>query len=145
MSINNLKKFHQYVGETIMLCQCIEFDIKWMYAAMLRGDVDDNFEDLQKEKISLGQAILKLEALDNSEDPYLTSTDYKMLREINDIRIHWAHNAYLEFIYCDDEGEREELFLRQSRRLENDHNRLNKLSDKIEKTRLEVLDAYGRI
>lgn len=145
MSINNLKKFHQYVGETIMLCQCIEFDIKWMYAAMLRGDVDDNFEDLQKEKISLGQAILKLEALDNSEDPYLTSTDYKMLREINDIRIHWAHNAYLEFIYCDDEGEREELFLRQSRRLENDHNRLNKLSDKIEKTRLEVLDTYGRI
>lgn len=144
MLISDINLFHKNVGELIMFCQCIEHDIKWIYAGMLKGDVDENFVELQRTRATLGTTIAKLESLDNSSDPYLSQNDYKLLKDVNNIRIHWAHNAYLEFVYCEDQ-EYKESFIRQARRLENDHNRLQKLSAKIEKIRLNVLKAYGRI
>lgn len=144
MLISDINLFHKNVGELIMFCQCIEHDIKWIYAGMLKGDVDENFVELQRTRATLGTTIAKLESLDNSRDPYLSQNDYKLLKDVNNIRIHWAHNAYLEFIYCDNR-EYQENFIRQARRLENDYNRLQKLSDKIEKIRLNVLKVYGRI
>ena len=38
MYINNISEVHEYVGETIEYCQCIENDIRWIYYAMLKGD-----------------------------------------------------------------------------------------------------------
>ena len=139
-----MSMFHEYVGETIMYCQCIENDIKWIYAGMLKGDHRKTFDELEKNKTTLGQVLGKLEKLDNSEDPYLSEEDYALLRKITAIRNHWAHKAYREFMY--DEGRDFELaFEKQARRLENDHNRLKKLSDIIEEVRLDVLKHYGRI
>lgn len=145
MLISDIISFHKCVGELIMFCQCIEHDIKWIYAGMLKGNADNNFINLQNKKVTLGKAIDKLEILDNSKDPYLSQNDYKLLKDVNKIRIHWAHNAYLEFIYCNSDKEYQKNFTRQARRLENDYNRLKKLSDKIEKIRIEALKAYGRI
>ena len=36
MYINNISEFHEYVGETIEYCQCVENDIRWIYSAMLK-------------------------------------------------------------------------------------------------------------
>lgn len=67
--IDNLHDFHSYVGETIMFCQCIEQDIKFIYAGMLEGDFDGNYEDI--EKWTLGRTVKNLQKLDNSDNkPY---------------------------------------------------------------------------
>ena len=144
MFISNMSMFHEYVGETIMYCQCIENDIKWIYAGMHKGDKDANFEGLEKSKATLGKVVGMLQTLDSERDPYLSEGDYELLRKVTEIRNHWAHKAYTQFLYYKgSEWDRE--FTRQARRLENDHNRLKKLSDTIERVRLDVLKEYGRI
>ncbi len=141
--IKDLQEFHYYVGETIMFCQCIEHDIKWIYAGMLRGDCDENFNTISKEKWTFGKTVSKLEELDNCDnDPYFDKEDYALLKRIAKIRNYWAHNAYVDFVY---EKSNEKAFNKVSKRLENDHNRLEKIHDSVEKVRLDVLKDYGRI
>lgn len=144
MRITDMTTFHQYVGETIMYCQCIEHDIKWIYAGMHKGNDVSNFENLEKSKATLGKVLGMLKELDNERDPYLSEADYELLRQVTTIRNHWAHKAYTEFVYCKGDAWDTE-FTRQARRLENDHNRLDKLSQSIERVRLDVLKKYGRI
>ena len=145
MAITDLATFHQYVGETIMYCQCIENDIKWIYAGMHKGDEVSNFENLEKSKATLGKVIGILKELDNERDPYLSETDYELLRQVTAIRNHWVHKAYTEFVYCQDDVSRSREFTRQARRLENDYNRFDRLSQSIERVKLDVLKKYGRI
>lgn len=144
MAITDLSTFHTYVGETIMYCQCIENDVKWIYAGMHKGDVDANFESLEKSKATLGKVLGMLQTLDNERDPYLSEGDYELLRKVTEIRNHWAHKAYTQFVYCEG-SDWDKEFTRQARRLKNDHNRLAKLSDTIERVRMDVLRKYGRI
>lgn len=141
--IKSLKEFHCYVGETIMFCQCIEHDIKWIYAGMLNGDFDGNYESIKE--WTLGKTVSELQNLDNSDGkPYLHKKDYELLRQIVKIRNHWVHTAYTCFIYEHD-FENSQDFNKQANRLENDNGRLSKLSDTIEKVRLDMLKDYGRI
>jgi hypothetical protein len=139
--IKDLQEFHYYVGETIMFCQCIEQDIKFIYAGMLDGDFDKNYEDIQK--WTLGTTVLELENLDNCDnDPYLHKEDYALLKRITKIRNYRVHNAYVDFVY---EKSNEKAFNKVSKRLENDHNRLEKIHKSVEKVRLDMLKDYGRI
>ena len=141
--MSTIEKFHQLVGETIMYCQCIEHDIKLVYAGMLKGDFDENFQEV--ENSPLGPVLKKLENLDNSDgNPHLSAGDYNLLDKIRDIRNHWAHKAYVQFVYLNGSSY-ENKFQKEFRRLENDHNRLANLSTSIEKVRLEVLKKYYRI
>ena len=144
MKINNLAIFHEYVGETIMFCQCIENDIKWIYAGMRKGDEMANFQGLEKSRVTLGKVLGMLKELDNERNPYFSEADYELLRQVTAIRNHWARKSYTEFVYCKGDAF-EKSFTRQARRLENDHNRLDKLSQSIEQVRLNVLKKYGRI
>lgn len=144
MEIRDLSDFHAYVGETIMYCQFIENDVKWIYAGMHKGDADVNFDDLEKGKVTLGMLVGMLQKLDNEREPYLSEGDYELLRQVTEIRNHWAHKGYIEFMYSDGDELTKE-FTRQARRLENDHNRLKKLSDAIERVKMDVLKKYGRI
>lgn len=144
MYINNIKAFHEYVGETIEYCQCIENDIRWIYSAMLKGDHHKTFEELEKNKSTLGNVLGKLKRLDISEDPYFSEGDYELLSQITEIRNDWAHKGYVMFVYKE-WREREDAFLKQARRLENDHNRLERLSKSIEDIRFDVLRKYNRI
>lgn len=111
---------------------------------MHKGDADATFESLEKRKATLGQVVGLLQVLDNERDPYLSEDDYELLRKVTEIRNHWAHKAYTRFEYSKGSNWDRE-FTRQARRLENDHNRLAKLSDTIERARLDVLKEYGRI
>lgn len=136
--------FHFLVGETLMYCQCIENDIKWIYAGMLSGDCDENYESVSEKP--LGSVLKKLEILDNSDgNPHFSTADYDLLDKIRDIRNHWAHKAYINFVYKSNQREYDSCFLKEYRRLQNDHNRLKRLSGNIETVRLDVLKKYNRI
>lgn len=137
-----IRDFHYFVGETLMCCQRIEHDIKLIYAGMQAGDMDYNFEIISKKKMTLGTVVQYLKMLDRSDGKwYFADEDYVLLKQITEIRNHWAHKGYCEFIYSNNNDD----FIRQARRLENDHNRLVGLSNTIEKVRFECLRKYGRI
>ena len=141
--INNITEFHESVGKILMECQCIEHDIKLIYAGMLKGDFDENYEIVAEQP--LGPVLKKLESLDNSDgNPYLSGQDYELLDDIRDIRNHWAHKAYTMFVYKRGQ-EYNDAFTRQARRLDNYLNRITKLSGSIERVRLSVLRKYNRI
>ena len=134
--------FHFYVGRTIMHCQTIEHDIKLIYAGMKAGDMDDTLDMIEEKKMTLGMVLKNLKELDHSDDNHFFSdSDFELLKDITNIRNHWAHKAYCEFVYSRDNND----FIRQARRLENDHNRLERLSETIEKVRFKALRQYGRI
>ena len=40
----DINYFHTKLGETLMYCQIIEHDIKFILAGMLKGDFDENFK-----------------------------------------------------------------------------------------------------
>ena len=140
--IRDIETFHTYVGRTIMHCQTIEHDIKLIYAGMKAGNMDKTLDIIAEKRMTLGMVLKNLKELDYSDNkPFFSESDYDLLKQITDIRNHWAHKAYCEFLYSDDEND----FVRQARRLENDHNRLERLSETIENVRFRVLRKYGRI
>lgn len=140
--IRDIETFHTYVGRTIMHCQTIEHDIKLIYAGMKAGNMDKTLDIIAEKRMTLGMVLKNLKELDHSDNkPFFSESDYDLLKQITDIRNHWAHKAYCEFLYSDDEND----FVRQARRLENDHNRLEGLSETIEDVRFRVLRKYGRI
>lgn len=127
----------------MMECQCIEHDIKLIYAGMLSGEFVDNYALVAEQP--LGLVLNMLESLDNSdENPYLSKQDYELLDDIRNIRNHWAHKAYTMFVYKRGQ-EYNDAFIKQAQRLGNDLNRIMKLSKSIEKARFSVLRKYGRI
>ena len=64
-----IEQFKQLQSETIMYCQAIEHDLKWIYAFMLKGDPEKTFASLSK--TTLGALVKKLKELDNSDNnPY---------------------------------------------------------------------------
>jgi hypothetical protein len=100
---------------------------------MLKGNHVTNFS-LVEDK-TLGTVIGMLRNLDFSDDNHwFSDSDYVLLEEIKDIRNYWAHKAYVEYVYGDENVD--SLFDKASRRLINDHNRLEKLHESIESVRL---------
>ena len=141
--IDDLEGFHYYVGKTIMFCQCIEHDIKLIYAGMLEGDFDENYDDI--EKWTLGKTVKELQKLDNSDNkPYFHKNDYNLLEQITSIRNYWAHEAYTSFVY-EDGYSYSRRFEKEADRLGNDHNRLSNVHKSVERVRLNVLREYNRI
>ena len=43
-----IDEFKDYYATTMMNYQCMEHDIKLIYAFMCEGDIDDNFDDVEK-------------------------------------------------------------------------------------------------
>ena len=83
-----------------MFCQTVELDIKYIYAAMLKGDFDENYEEV--EVLTLGQTLKRLKKLDYSDnDHFFTEEDYKLLEEITEKRNHIVHKTYQDL----EEGE----------------------------------------
>ena len=122
--------FHSMVGRTIMYCQCIENDIKLIYAGMLVGDLETNYQSIKKN--SLGTIVAKLQTLDNSDSkPYFGNGDYELLRDITKIRNYWAHQGYLDYVYDLNN------FNNQYHKLCSDSRRLEKLHRTTQDIRLE--------
>ena len=138
-----LDKFHTLVGETIMQCQRIEFDVKVIYSAMLAGDMNENFQSVRL--LALGQIITELEILDTaSKTPCFSKSDYRLLKDIRNVRNWLAHNSYMDFLY--DEGTTQQENLNASyKKLVTFNSRMASLSNQVENVRLELLKRFRRI
>ena len=76
-----LADFHQMLGQTIMYCQCIEHDIKMIYAGMKEGDYKENLAFVERE--GLGPTLRLLEEVDNAQrTPFFTRDDYRLLNQV---------------------------------------------------------------
>ena len=136
------ERFDETVGVLIKKCQCIEHDIKIMYAGMLRGDFYKNLKEVIDKP--LGPALKKLEELDYSDaSPYLSRDDYVLLNDIKEIRNYWVHKGYIDFLYGSVEGYQGRLE-KQYMNLIKDCNRIIPLSKQLEDIRIEMMLHYGR-
>lgn len=46
---HTLKNFHYLVGETLMFCQFIEHDLKFIYSLMLKGKFEENLVEIDND------------------------------------------------------------------------------------------------
>lgn len=137
-------KFKLIHSELIMQVQCIENDLKLIYAGMHSGDFDDNLDML--EKANLGTMIRKLKSLDYSDGyPYLSEKDYKLLEQIREIRNYWCHQCFLDYVYIQDDYQRERKFQEIADRLHHDENRTWELHEHLQKSRNKILKRFNRI
>ena len=135
-TIDSADDFAFGVGWVIFFCQCIEHDVKSIYFGMVEGMTDAKYEKAQK--WTLGQTVDRLERLDNSGEgePYFSKGDYALLRELTEIRNHYAHKCYSDWVYKERGRPLDSAFAKASGRLINDHNRLLQLSQTIEDVRV---------
>ena len=137
-----IEKFDQTIGVLIKKCQCIEHDIKIMYAGMLNGDFEKNLKQVVNKP--LGPVLKKLEDLDYSDNkPYLSRNDYAFLNEIKDIRNYWVHKGYINILYGDEKSYENRIDIQYSWLL-NDINKLIPLASQLEDIRIEMMKHYGR-
>ena len=130
------------IGELIEKCQCIEHDVKIMYAGMLQGDFSDNLKTVINKP--LGPVLAKLETLDYSDNnPYLSREDYTLLNDIKRIRNYWVHKGYIDFLYGSNEGYQARLD-NQYKKLATDCNRIITLAKQLEDIRIEMMIHFGR-
>ena len=106
MDRNQFKLIH---SELIQQVQCVENNLKIIYAAMCKGNFTNNLKSV--EKMNLGKIARELEELDNSDDmPEFSEEEYNTIDEIREIRNYWCHQCYLDFVYIEDDYEREKAF-----------------------------------
>ena len=137
-------KFKLIHSELIMQVQCIENDLRIIYAAIKEGDFEDNIDDL--EKANLGRIIKELREIDRSDGyPDLSDQDYELIDQIRETRNYWCHQCYLDYIYIRDDNERERRFQEIADRLSQDEDRTRELHKKLQKLRFQKLKEYHRI
>lgn len=137
-------KFKLIHSELIMQVQCIEYDLKLIYASMHSGDFDKNFDML--EKSNLGTLIKKLKELDYSDGhPELSKRDYELLEEIRVIRNYWCHQCYIDYVYINDDFDRENQFQQIAKKLSEDENKTWELHEHLQSLRNKMLKTYDRI
>ena len=138
-----LEKFHFLVGETIMYCQIIEHDIKMIYAAMRKGDMKRNFEEIRK--WTLGETIENLKNLDFKDgDAYISSEDYEFLFKMSEKRNHWCHCCYVDFVYEENFSE-SKIYEKECRALVNDNKKLSLVYRTLEEVRLQAMRDFNRM
>ena len=138
MDLNQFKLIH---SELIQQVQCVENDLKLIYAAMRKGQFSDNFKCVQN--MNLGKIARKLEELDNSDNmPEFSVEYYNTIDEIRGIRNYWCHQCYLDFIYIENVYERERTFQKVVNKLYRDKRRTYDLFRKTEKMRLTIMKRY---
>lgn len=117
--------------------QCIEYDLKRIYSAMSADDFDENMDML--EFSNMGHTLKWLEEMDNSDGkPYLSEAEYDTLHAIRELRNYWAHQCYLDWVYCHDNWEKQNKLQKAYNRLVNEANRVSKLQNKLERFYLDT-------
>lgn len=135
--------FDETVGVLIKKCQCIEHDVKIMYAGMLKGDFYKNLDTVVNKP--LGPVLKKIEELDYSDGaPYFSRDDYTLQNEIKEIRNYWVHKWYIDFLYGTMDNYQKRIN-KQYKELSNDVNRLIPLATQLENVRIEMMQHYGRV
>jgi hypothetical protein len=98
-----MEEFDEYkylLGETVILYQFMENDLKLIYAGMLSGAFYKNLEYVRSNFKGMGQVIQALEELDNSDArPYFSSDTYALLNKLARQRNFYCHQCSVEFCY----------------------------------------------
>ena len=137
----SLQQFHSYVGEILMYCQCIEHDIKRIYAFMADGGVAENLAMMEQEKWTLGQTVTQLKEYDQTwKNPLFSEEDYDILFKIVRFRNYYAHSVYLSFCYVDDEADFELSYNRAAERMLRDRTMLSDLYGRVENVRIRYTE-----
>lgn len=132
----DISEFRQMHSELIEFCQLIEDDLKWIYSYMHKGDVEENYNSL--EKTTLGALVKKLKVLDNSEgELFISNDDYNFLKQMTEKRNYWCHQCYLE-LYDDNERNR------VCERLVKDYNRLEIVQRNVYDATKRAMEIYKR-
>lgn len=138
MDRNRFKLIH---SELIQQVQCVENNLKIIYAAMLKGDFNKNLKTT--ERMNLGKIARELEYLDNSDDmPEFSEEEYNIIDEIREIRNYWCHQCYLDFMYIENNFEREKAFQKVATKLHYDEFRTYALFEKTESMRQFITAKY---
>ncbi len=125
------ERFKILHSEIMMYFQCIEFDLKRIYAGMSSEDFDVNMDMLGT--LNLGNTLRKLKELDHSDgNPWLSETEYEQLDRLRELRNYWCHQCYLDYIYINNEWQRENKFQRIANRLYNEHDQVYNLHQKLQ-------------
>lgn len=128
-------------SELIQQVQCIENNLKIIYAAMHKGNFNYNLKSV--EKMNLGKIARELENLDNNDNlPEFSEEEYNTIDEIRVIRNYWCHQCYLDFLYIENDYERERAFQNVAQKLHCDEFRTYDLFKKTEEMRSIVMKKY---
>lgn len=138
--ILELNDFHMYLGQTVMYCQIIEHDVKFIFAIMCKGDIAETLEMIEKERWTLGLAINELRAIDcqSGKTPNISDADYNFLKQITKKRNYWCHSAYLNFVYNANFKSSPE-YKEICENLINDNTQLKKVYKNLETIKLNLL------
>ena len=138
-------KYKYLLGETVLLYQMMENDLKLIYAGIQDGNYFKNVESVRSTYKGLGQIIMALEEMDlASESPYFTNDTYILLNKLARQRNYYCHQCCMEFCY--------NPYFRDSAEFNESLEKLIKTNESIkhvqvetEKHRTNILTRYNRI
>ncbi len=132
-----IESFHKMVGEVLMYCQCVEENIRRIYAERMPGDARLNLLAIEEERLTMGQMVTKLMELDKElPHPLFEKEDYDMLFTVVRKRNYYAHQVYISFCYISDNDEEfEQCYARAAKQLQEDQKTLYDLYEIVEEVR----------
>ena len=143
--MDNFDKYKYILGETVILYQFMENDLKLIYAGMLSGNFYKNIDKVRSTYKGLGQIVMALEQLDNSDGtPYFSQDTYALLNKLARQRNYYCHQCCMDFCY--------NPYFRDSAEFNESLEKLIKTNESIkhvqvetEKHRANILTRYNRI
>lgn len=139
-----LNEFHEKVGEIMEFCQCIEENIRRIYACMQDGGYEKNLLKMESERWTLGQTITELKKYDESwDEPLFSPEEYRVLFDLTRLRNYYAHKVFLTFYDLGSEEDFDYSYGRASYDLEKDLEIIARLYEKSEDVRIDYLDKAG--
>lgn len=139
-----LNEFHCMLGQTIMYCQIIEHDIKMIYSAMCRGDMENTLDMIERNKWTLGHSVKELKKLDFSDNnSYISANDYNFLSQMAQKRDYWCHKTYLRYIYNHNFLLSTE-YQKECQKLRRDNEKLMAVYMALEKVRIQAMHDFRR-
>ena len=143
--MDNFDKYKYLLGETIILYQFMEYDLKLIYAGMLDGDFYKNIAKVRSTYKGLGQIIMALEELDNSDgNPYFSEDTYYHLNKLARQRNYYCHQCCMDFCYNPYFMDSPE-FTEGLEGLIKTNTLLKNIQSETEKHRINILTRYDRI
>lgn len=143
--MDNFDKYKYLLGETIMLYQFMENDLKLIYAGMLDGVFYKNIEVVRGTFKGLGQIVQALEELDNSDsNPYFTKETYILLNRLARQRNYYCHQCCVDFCYNPYFLQSPE-FMDSLEKLANTNETIKSVQEQTEKHRQMILAKYNRV
>lgn len=143
--MDTFDKYKYLLGETIMLYQLMENDLRLMFAGMTSGDFYANLDKVKATYKGLGQLVVALEQLDNSDSsPYFTAETYALLNRLARQRNYYCHQCCLDFCY--NPQFRDTMEYKQSlERLEKTNEIIKSIQAQTNKHRELILSRYNRM